>query len=135
MPPIVYILILLMLIGIFTAAYFQIKKNRFLSVKHLDELKKKNDLASKEELEGLCPVCGFNVLKQLKVKPWEGNTPSDKICPGCGILYGYDDATGDEKIKREEIYNVLRKKFIKKGKNYENLLRKTKEQMEKNRKS
>lgn len=135
MPPILYIIIFVILVIIFYAAYLQNKRNRILSVRKLEELKKKDDTASKEELEGLCPVCGFNVLKQLKVKPWEGDIPSDKICPGCGILYGYDDAAGGDKIKREEIYIVLREKFLKKGKNYENLLRKTKEQMEGNRKS
>lgn len=35
-----------------------------------------------------CPCCGF---AQLDIEPWTGDSPSDEICPCCGIQFGYDD--------------------------------------------
>ena len=34
-----------------------------------------------------CPVCGV----ELALKPWDGDSQSDEICPGCGTQFGYDD--------------------------------------------
>ena len=35
-----------------------------------------------------CPACGF----PLEFEPWANGSPSDEICPCCGIQFGYDDA-------------------------------------------
>ena len=35
-----------------------------------------------------CPACGFG----LDFLPWDGNNPSDEICPCCNVQFGYDDA-------------------------------------------
>lgn len=111
-----------MLIIIFFAAYLQNKRNRFLSIKNLEDLQRKSDLSSKEELKQLCPICGFPFFKQFGIKPWDDDIPSNEICPGCGIQFGYDDYAGGDENKREEIHIVLRQKFFKKGKTYKNLL-------------
>lgn len=38
----------------------------------------------------LCPVCGYD----LGFPAWSDGSPSDEICPSCGIQFGYDDAIG-----------------------------------------
>ena len=133
MPFYMYIIILLWLIVIFYAAYLVNRRNRLLSVKHLKELKQKNDSASQEEVSKLCPICGFPVYKQLGIKPWEGDSPSDEICPGCGIQFGHQDYADGDRNKREEVRKILREQFLKKGKTYENLMKKQREKMEKAR--
>lgn len=48
-----------------------------------------------------CPVCGL----QLDFKPWNGDSPSDEICPQCGMQFGYYDVgPGD----RREYYEQWR---------------------------
>ncbi len=59
----------------------------------------------------ICPICGF----VLDFKPWSDNSPSEEICPSCGMQFGYDDAAGGNKEKRLEIYKSWRKKWIKEG--------------------
>ncbi len=132
MPSIFYICTSVLLIIIFFAAYLQIRRNRFLSVKKLEELKIKNDPESREEFEKLCPVCGFPFFKQFGFKPWEDDSPSDEICPGCGVQFGYQDNEGD-RSKRDEIYTMLRRQFLKKGKTYKNLMERQKMKFEKSK--
>ena len=36
-----------------------------------------------------CPACGFEGLDE---EPWVGDSPSDDICPCCGMQFGYYDA-------------------------------------------
>src|SRR2546421_398332 len=43
-----------------------------------------------------CPACGY----ALGFAPWDGESPSDEICPCCGIQFGYDDAHHGEKGTR-----------------------------------
>ncbi len=60
-----------------------------------------------------CPVCGFILLNP----PWEGDSPSDEICPSCGIQFGYDDIIkkmGDG-LRAEKLYSRLREKWISNG--------------------
>ena len=64
--------------------------------------------------KNFCPVCGYD----LGFQAWEEDKyPSDKICPSCGIQFGYHDIvrnSGDE----EEIvsrYNLLRTEWIENG--------------------
>ena len=38
-----------------------------------------------------CPVCDF----ELGFAPWDGESPSDEICPSCGIQFGYNDSRSD----------------------------------------
>jgi len=66
------------------------------------------------EKSHFCPVCGFNFYKYSGELPWNGNTPSDDICPSCGIQFGYEDSIYDEK-KRNDIYKKLRENWIKNG--------------------
>lgn len=35
-----------------------------------------------------CPACGFSGLVS---EPWDDVSPSDEICPCCGIQFGLDD--------------------------------------------
>jgi hypothetical protein len=56
----------------------------------------------------LCPVCGFN----LGFPAWDGDSPSDEICPSCGIQFGYDDAASGDEAKRRLIYQQWRQKWI-----------------------
>ena len=35
-----------------------------------------------------CPACGFD---QLGFELWTGDSPSDGICPCCGMHFGYYD--------------------------------------------
>jgi len=58
-----------------------------------------------------CPVCGYD----LGFPPWEGDFPSDEICPCCAIQYGYDDMAGGDINKRNMIYNERRNLWIKEG--------------------
>lgn len=47
----------------------------------------------------LCPVCGY----EMDEPPWDGSSPSDEICPSCGIQFGYDDSRlGTRKQKYDE---------------------------------
>ena len=57
-----------------------------------------------------CPVCGY----ELDFAPWLDDSPADEICPSCGIQFGYDDATGDLKM-REQVYVSWREEWIKRG--------------------
>jgi hypothetical protein len=50
--------------------------------------------------EDLCPVCGY----ELAFAPWSDDSPSDEICPSCGIQFGYDDAAGGSVACRAGVY-------------------------------
>jgi DNA-directed RNA polymerase subunit RPC12/RpoP len=58
-----------------------------------------------------CPVCGY----KLWFLPWEDDSPSDEICPSCGIQFGYSDAAGGDEEKRLQLYKDWRKKWIDNG--------------------
>lgn len=58
-----------------------------------------------------CPVCGY----KLWFLPWENDSPSDEICPCCGIQFGYTDAAGGDEDKRLQLYKDWRKKWINDG--------------------
>lgn len=58
-----------------------------------------------------CPVCGYN----LGFSPWNGSSPSDEICPSCGIQFGYDDSAGGDLEKRSMIYKKWRQDWINNG--------------------
>jgi hypothetical protein len=58
-----------------------------------------------------CPVCGYD----LEFKPWDGDSPSDEICPSCGIQFGYHDAGPDGEITRAETYEEWRAAWIASG--------------------
>lgn len=60
----------------------------------------------------MCPVCGYTGLPQA---PWQGDLPSDYICPSCGIQFGYDDAGCNGPAGRREIYKQSRNKWIQEG--------------------
>jgi hypothetical protein len=59
-----------------------------------------------------CPVCGFAGLKE---RPWTDGSPSDEICPSCGIQFGYDDAAGGRVDRRAEVYEQWRSGWIAEG--------------------
>jgi hypothetical protein len=61
--------------------------------------------------EFLCPVCGL----LLDFKPWDGESPSDEICPSCGIQFGYDDAAGGNMEMRNRCHARWREKWISSG--------------------
>ena len=55
----------------------------------------------------LCPVCGFNKLKE---PPFGANNePSHEICPCCGFEFGFDDAN------KAGGFNVFRVRWIQNG--------------------
>lgn len=58
-----------------------------------------------------CPVCGFG----LDFLPWDGESPSDEICPSCGIQFGYDDAAGGKPEQRSRIYEDWRSRWVTAG--------------------
>lgn len=60
----------------------------------------------------LCPVCGYDGLFD---PPWRGDSPSDDICPSCGIQFGYHDAAGGDLVRRQEIYREWRERWIEQG--------------------
>lgn len=62
-------------------------------------------------MTNLCPVCGY----ELDHPAWNGSSPSDEICPSCGIQYGYDDAAGGDLQLRQQVYTTWRKDWIKRG--------------------
>jgi hypothetical protein len=57
-----------------------------------------------------CPVCGFELVSPA----WENDSPSDEICPSCGIQFGYNDMI-DNLQTRKMIYVEWRKKWIEEG--------------------
>ncbi len=60
----------------------------------------------------LCPVCGYD----LGLLPWSDDSPSDEICPSCGIQFGYDDAIGlREPNAREAVYARWRAQWLDRG--------------------
>ena len=70
----------------------------------MSELKKDN----------LCPVCGYNFFSEFGFQPWNNMSPSDEICPSCGIQFGYHDIV-DDLQKRSEVYLNWRKKWVSNG--------------------
>ena len=62
--------------------------------------------------ETWCPVCGFD----LGFKAWDGASPSDEICPSCGIQFGYNDAAGGDVLRRRAIHAEWRAKWVANGK-------------------
>ena len=57
----------------------------------------------------VCPTCGWPGLAE---PPWENGSPSDAICPSCGIHYGYDDAFGGDAGRRAVVYREWRQRWI-----------------------
>jgi hypothetical protein len=51
----------------------------------------------------------------LAFEPWEGDNPSDEICPCCGIQFGYDDFAGGSEAKRQGVYGSWREAWVAKG--------------------
>lgn len=60
----------------------------------------------------LCPVCGYDGLFD---PPWRDDSPSDDICPSCGIQFGYHDAAGGDAGGRQQIYEEWRKHWLEQG--------------------
>ena len=58
-----------------------------------------------------CPVCVY----PLSFHPWEGDSPSDEICPCCGMQFGYYDSTPGGENDRKAIYNEWRQNWINEG--------------------
>ena len=59
----------------------------------------------------LCPVCGYD----LGAPAWDEVSPSDEICPCCGIQYGYDDAAGGDMELRRKVHDTWRSKWVARG--------------------
>ena len=62
-------------------------------------------------MKSFCPVCGYG----LAFATWDGDSPSDEICPSCGIQFGYDDAAGGDLQARDNVYDQWRESWIKRG--------------------
>ena len=60
----------------------------------------------------VCPACGYDGLFD---PPWRDGSPSDDICPSCGIQFGYHDAAGGDATGRELIYTKWRQRWIDAG--------------------
>jgi hypothetical protein len=56
-------------------------------------------------------VCGYD----LGFPPWRGLSPSDEICPSCGIQFGYDDAAGGDEGHRIALYAEWRANWVRGG--------------------
>lgn len=59
----------------------------------------------------LCPVCGFDGLYE---PAWVENSPSEDICPCCGVQFGYDDMR-PEAGEREARHAELRGRWMSEG--------------------
>lgn len=68
-----------------------------------------------ERMTYTCPACGFAGLTD---QPWSGQSPSDDICPSCGIQFGYHDARGTDALQRMRIYREWRERWIEAGMNW-----------------
>ena len=55
----------------------------------------------------ICPVCGFDQLKEPAYG--QDGEPSYQICPCCGFEFGFDDGT------KSETFISYREKWIKTG--------------------
>jgi transcription elongation factor Elf1 len=44
---------------------------------------------AQKEPKYICPVCGFNGLKEAPYGP--NQEPSYEICSNCGVEFGFDD--------------------------------------------
>lgn len=64
------------------------------------------DATPEEEVE--CPVCGFAPLHE---RPWRDDSPSDEICPACGIQFGLDDAGPGGADARTGYYAAFRQQW------------------------
>jgi hypothetical protein len=60
----------------------------------------------------ICLACGYPDLKE---PPWDNESPSDGICPSCGIHFGYDDAAGGDPARREVVYREWRSRWTEAG--------------------
>jgi len=49
----------------------------------------------------VCPVCAWPGLDEA---PWEGDKPSNEICPSCGTQFGRHDKAGTDEADRAPIY-------------------------------
>jgi len=65
-----------------------------------------------EAMTYICPVCGYDGLFE---PPWREESPSDDICPSCGIHFGYNDAAGGDPAGRARIYDQWRQRWISDG--------------------
>jgi hypothetical protein len=61
--------------------------------------------------EFLCPVCGYG----LDEPAWDGDLPSDEICPSCGIQFGYTDFAGNDPEKRKGVWKQWRERWVEEG--------------------
>ena len=52
-----------------------------------------------------CPVC----QSELDFDPWHGDSPSNEICPSCGIQFGYNEARSEF---RQRIYALWREAWL-----------------------
>ena len=60
-------------------------------------------------MTNLCPACGAT----LDFLPWSSDeSPSEEVCPCCGIHFGYDDAAGGDPAKRPLIYRQWRADWV-----------------------
>jgi hypothetical protein len=57
--------------------------------------------------KNICPVCGFDGLKEAAFSP--SNEPSHEICPCCGFEFGFD-GENDPAVLAE-----FRQRWIKNG--------------------
>jgi len=53
----------------------------------------------------VCPVCGWPGLDEPL---WQGDVPSNEICPSCGTQFGHHDKAGTDEAERAPIYWHLR---------------------------
>jgi len=61
----------------------------------------------------MCPACGYDKLDEA---PWSADgSPSDEICPSCGIHFGYDDAAGGDLDARAVAYKMWRDEWRSRG--------------------
>ena len=55
-----------------------------------------------------CAVCGYLGLLD---SPWKGGSPSDEICPSCGIQFGYNDWAGGDLERRQQTHRDWRERW------------------------
>jgi hypothetical protein len=55
-----------------------------------------------------CPACGYDGLDE---PAWRDGSPSDEICPSCGIQFGYSDWAGGNIEARQDLYAAWRRQW------------------------
>jgi hypothetical protein len=67
----------------------------------------------------LCPICGYD----LRQPAWVDDSPSDEICPSCGIQFGYADVKSRREGTEDAFYHGWRACWLTHGAHWSSKVR------------